>query len=313
MIVHFNSRLVPAHEAHVSVFDRGFLFGDGVYEGLRSTVAPDGSPRVIGLDLHVERLHAGLREARIGGFDASRLGPLTLELLEANALTEAFIYWQITRGTPPGDAGPARPRVPRGTLPPTVVGFATPVTPVAQCLAPELRRVALCTDTRWTRGHLKSISLLGGVLAALEADERGADDAIMERGGLVTEGTATNVFLLSRGRLVTPSLESAPMLAGVTRAMILRADPSIEQRPVRVEELRGAQEVMIVGTKTMVASVVSIDGRPVGTIPAGPSAPAPGAMRLLETLRRAIADDVREQARREAAPAPRPPLQGVRP
>lgn len=288
MLVHLNGKLVPAAQATVSVFDRGFLFGDGVYEGLRTTAGPGGGPVIIGKSLHDQRFAEGLREARID-FDAALIGPLTDALVRANNLVEAFVYWQVTRGTPAGDAGPNRPRVPKaGSVSPTVVGFAMPVTPVPQCVVPEVKRACVRPDTRWTRGHLKSISLLGGVLAAFEADERGADDAIMVRSGLVSEGTATNVVLSIGGALVTPSLESAPMLAGVTRALLLAADPSIVERPVSEAELRSADEVMLVGTKTMVASISHLDGQPVGH----GTHPGPAARALLATLVRAIAQDV---------------------
>lgn len=295
MLIHLNGQLVEASEARVSVFDRGFLFGDGVYEGLRTTADSGGRARVIGATLHNERLREGLAEARIRGFDAADMTPLTEELVKACGLVEAFVYWQITRGTPMGPAGPERPRVVKGDVTPTVVGFATPVASVRSCVIPDCRRVSLRPDTRWTRGHLKSISLLGGVLAALEADEAGNDDAIMERDGVVSEGTATNVFLSIGGRLVTPSLESAPMLAGVTRALLLEADASIEVRPVTVDELMRADEVMLVGTKSMVASVVAIDGKPVGGAAARGMKAGPEATKLLAALVRAIGHEVEQQ------------------
>lgn len=267
----------------MSVFDRGFLFGDGVYEGLRVTQG-----RVIGLRHHERRMRAGLDEARIRGFDPASLGPLTRELAEANRLEEAAVYWQVSRGVPPAGA-PLRARVPDPRSAPTVFGYAAPIKPVSAYTAPEVRRAALRPDTRWTRGHLKSVSLLGGVLAAIEADEAGCDDAIMHKDGLISEGTATNVFIASGGRLVTPSLDSLPMLAGVTRALILEEDPGIEVRPVTLDELRTADEVMLTGTYTMVSSISAVDGVPVGR-GAGPC-PGPMARRLLDLLLRAIARD----------------------
>lgn len=284
MQVHLNGKLIPHHQATVSIFDRGFLFGDGVYEGLRSSRGV-----VIGLARHVERMRNGLEEARIKGFDPASLGPLTEQLLAANNLSDAFIYWQVTRGCPLDDEGPARARTTRSQLTPTVLAFATPVAGMDDCRTPEVRRVATRPDTRWTRGHLKSISLLGGVLAAFEADEAGADDAILVRDGLVTEGTATNVFAVIGGRVVTPSLDSAPMLNGVTRAMILDAEPGFEQRPVTLEELQSAEEIMLVGTKTMVAGVSTLDGKPVGK---PGSAPGPRTRAMLETLVRQVNRDV---------------------
>lgn len=282
MLIHLNSQIVPRDCAVVSVFDRGFLFGDGVYEGLRTTRG-----RVIGLDRHVERMRAGLSEARIGGFDPASLGELTAELIRANGLSEAGVYWQVTRGTPP-DGAPPRARLPHPGTRPTVMGFAVPMKAPEAYVSPEVRRLSLRPDTRWTRGHLKSIALLGGVLAAIEADELGADDAVMHKDGLVTEGTATNVFAVIGGKMVTPSLESAPMLAGVTRALILAEDPSIEVRPVTVEELRRADEVMLTGTYTMVSAGSTLDGVPIGK----GSVPGDGARRLLSVLLRAIERDV---------------------
>lgn len=296
MLVHLNGQLVEHTRATVSIFDRGFLFGDGVYEGLRSTSNAQGEPVVIGLAHHAQRMRASLAEARITGFDTAALAPLTDELLRANNLVEAFIYWQVTRGTPPGDQGLARARVTKQNMAPTVVGFATAVPAVRDCKVPETRRVALRPDTRWSRGHLKSISLLGGVLAAFEADEQGDEDAIMVRDGLITEGTATNVFLYADNHYITPSLESAPMLAGVTRRLLLDECPGIEERPVTPAELFAAEEVMLVGTKTMVASVVAFDGRPVGAAPMRNLAPGPQSQRLLNLLVSAIERDVRSPA-----------------
>ncbi len=289
MLVHLNGQLLPHDKAHVSVFDRGFVFGDGVYEGIRTTARRDGSPGVIGLDLHVRRMGAGLEESRILGFDAAQLGRLTDALVRANGLVEANVYWQVTRGTPP--TAPWRARLPHPDARPTVFGFATPCKPVAEYTEPECRRVSIRPDTRWTRGHLKSISLHGGVLAAIEAHEQSSDDAILVRDGRVTEGVATNVFLASGDRLVTPALDSAPMLDGATRALILRDDPSIEVRPVSVDELHQADEVMLTGTYTMVSAVVSLDGRPIGR-GAGAGKAGPMSRQLLRTLVRAIEKDV---------------------
>lgn len=279
VIVHLNGRLIDQSHACVSVFDRGFLFGDGVYEGLRTTHGV-----VIGLDQHIDRMRQGLSETRIEGFDPLMLESIADELLSANGIQDAFVYLQVTRGVPAD--GAARSRVPARGNPPTVFAYCTPVAPVEACRVPEVRTVALRPDTRWTRGHVKAISLLGGVLAAIEAAEVGADDAIMHRDGLVTEGTATNVFAVLGGRVVTPPLACAPMLAGVTRRLLLSADPSIEERPIGTDELLRADEVMLVGTRTMVASVSRIDGR---RLPR----PAPGehARRLLSALCEAITGD----------------------
>ncbi|HYE03739.1 MAG TPA: aminotransferase class IV [Phycisphaerales bacterium] len=294
MIIHLNGRLVPHAEARISPFDRGLLFGEGIYEGLRS-FGVEGRAHVFAEAWHWSRLREGLAAARIG-FDPGRLSDATRELLEASGLADAFVYWQITRGAPaPGQ--PCRSRVPRGPERPTVLGFATPQPALDSFALPAPRRVVTVPDRRWAHGHVKSISLMGNVLVALEAETRGVDDAILIRDGLVSEATATNVALVvpdGRGgaQVVTPALDSAPILAGVTRAVLLaEPDLGVVERPVGASELERATEVMLLGTSTMVASVVEIDGRPVGD-----GRPGPHAARLLERLCQLIRSEARGRA-----------------
>jgi D-alanine transaminase len=293
VIVHLNGNLVPASEARVSVFDRGFVFGEGVYEGLRSFRG-----RVVAMGRHIERMRNGLRECRID-WDPAALAPLTGALLAGNSMPNAFIYWQVTRGAPgPGQA--VRTRIPSGPETPTVFGYCTPQPPIEAYSEPPTVTAVTRPDTRWRRGHLKSISLLGNVLAAIEAKEAGAQDAILVRDGLVTEGTATNVILAlprpdGSAELATPSLESVSILAGVTRGLELDFGPGIVSRPVRAEDLKRATEIMLVGSTSMVTSVVSLDGRPVGD-----GRPGPQAHRLLAALlgviRRELALDTPAQS-----------------
>ncbi len=280
MLVSLNGQLVPAERAQVSAFDRGFIFGDGVYEGLRAVrLAPDAPGHVIGMNRHIRRLAEGLAACRID-WDAKQLEPLTRELLAANNLADAFIYWQITRGTPPIiDGRPVRSRVPVAGVPlkPTVFGYCLPHAGLEKDEAhgPALKRITLRPDERWHLGHIKSISLLGNIIASMAgaagagSDHGPVDETLLVRDGFITEGTHCNVALvLSRGsgaEVVTPSLDSAPILNGITRQIILDLDPSIVQRPVRVEELAQAREIMLWGTTTMVSCVTHVDGKPVGT------------------------------------------------
>ena len=284
MLVYLNGQLVPDDQARVSVFDRGFLFGDGIYEGLRATRG-----HIIGLDRHINRLRAGLEETRIVGFDPEALRSIANSLIDAIGIDSAFIYLQVTRGAPTD--GAARARVPDASTPPTVFAFLTPLEPIDELDVPAPKHAALRPDTRWTRGHVKSISLLGGVLAALEAHDAGADDAIMHRDGFITEGTATNVIALIDNQFVTPSLKSAPMLSGVTRALLLEAAPQIIERPLTVEELTSASEIVLIGTRTMVAPVTQLDGQPVGD-----GAPGPMARELHAALIQQIMNEAREAA-----------------
>ncbi len=288
MLVHLNSQLLPVDQARISPLDRGFLFGDGIYEGLR---AFDG--RVVAMDLHIKRMQAGLNTARIP-WDAARLAPITEQLLAANNLKDAFIYWQVSRGCPaPGQ--PIRTRLLKGQITPTVFGYAVATPPLKTYEPPNpppSKTMAIVQDTRWLRGQMKSISLLGSVLAAIEADETGADDAVLVRDGLVAETTSANVVLAvpradGTTELVTPSLESVPILAGVTRDVLIEAAPRhglpITQRAVYLEELRSATEIMALGTLTMVTSVTKLDGKPVGA-----GSPGPLARKLMDVMLKAI-------------------------
>jgi len=284
MIVHLNGQLVSANDAQISVFDRGFLFGDGIYEGLRATRG-----HIISLDRHIRRMRAGLDETRITGFEPESLGQLSVDLLAANDLDSAFLYWQVTRGTP--EDGHARPRIPTPGTQPTVLGFATSMPSLDECTEPEVRSAVVLPDVRWHLGHIKSISLLGNVLSAIEADEAGAQDAILHRNGVVTEATATNVIAVIDGVIITPALQSASFLHGVTRNVLLESDPSIREEVLSVDQLSRADEIILVGTRTLVGSVIALDGKQVGA-----GVPGPQARRLLSLLRQRVAAQAQEAA-----------------
>ncbi|MBA4119094.1 MAG: hypothetical protein C0513_00060 [Isosphaera sp.] len=307
MLVHLNGELVEHSRAAVSPFDRGFLFGDALYEGLRAfghpSDPPDAPPRIIGLGLHAERLARGLAACGLD-WDPALLGPLTGALLAANALRDAFVYWQVSRGTPDLSRGPARARVPAAALRPTVFGYATPLPPIdfSPAAAPPVKAAATAPDTRWSLGSIKSTSLLANVLAAIDAHHRHrADEAILLRptpgGALVSEGTHTNVILahadpagpndaadpLDARALSTPDLTAAPALEGVTLRLLHQAEPRLRARPVHAHELHSAREIILIGTTTMVTSVGVIDGRAV------PEAPGPVARALRRRLLSLIA------------------------
>jgi D-alanine transaminase len=294
VLVHLNGQLLPADQARLSPFDRGFLFGDGIYEGLRACTPPAGSPRVIALQGHIDRMNQGLALAGIP-WDAAQLAPLTSQLLHACNLQDAFVYWQVTRGTPDLSRGPSRSRVPGSPLTPTVFGYASPVPPINwHDPTPALKRASLQPDLRWLRGTLKSTSLLGNVLAALDAHHHHrADEALLIRDvaarKLLTEGTYTNALLVTPdAALVTPALPTddgpfAPLLAGVTRRLLLAIEPTIVERPVDAHELDHAREIILIGTTTMITAVTHLDDRVLS------AAPGPTARRLMTALVNAIA------------------------
>jgi D-alanine transaminase len=270
MLVHLNGKILPASEARVSVFDRGFIFGDGVYEGIRAF-----GGWVRNVEDHAERMRLGLREARIE-WDPGALGRLCVELLGANELNDGFLYWQITRGAP-GPNDPVRARLPSPGMRPTVFGYCVPLPGVDELLEPTRCSGATVPDVRWEKGHVKAISLIANVMAAMEADRSGGDEAVLVRDGRVSESCATNVFAVvpdgAGGReIVTPPVGETPILAGVTRKILLSLMPEIRVRSIEAEELREAEEIFLTGTITTIKSVVRLDGRPVGTGRPGPVA-----------------------------------------
>jgi D-alanine transaminase len=305
MLVHLNGQLLPHDRAAVSVFDRGFLLGDGVFEGLRAYTPPPSSSRapgaIIAMPRHVRRMQAGLDAVAID-WDAAQLPRLTAELLAANRLADAFVYWQITRGTPDLAPGPVRSRVPVPNTPPTVFGYASPIAPINFAdPTPAAKRAITAADRRWLLGHVKSISLLGNLLASIDAAAASADEAIFIRDAdarqLVTEGTYTNVMIARRKPgsspsadpldaydLATPDLESAPLLDGVTRQLLLALEPRLKARPVTRDELLAADEVLLLGTTTMVTTITHLDGKPVAD-----ARPGPVAQALMRMLTNAIA------------------------
>jgi D-alanine transaminase len=293
--VHLNGHILPLDEARISPLDRGFLFGDGLYEGLRAF-----GGKLVGMALHEKRLQAGLDEARIP-WDATRLTGLSHELLEANRLRDAFVYWQISRGVPaPGQ--PVRARVLSGPVTPTVFGYVVPTPPLSSYPPVPAKRASRVRDTRWLRGHVKSIALMGSCLAAMDAAHEGNDDALMIRDAtldhppLLAEATSANAMVVlerSGGggpgvgggggviEIATPDLVSTSILAGVTRDLMIEAAARglggwkhgpISERPVTAAELDKAREVVICGTLSMVTAITHLDGRPVGTGEAGPVA-----------------------------------------
>ncbi|MDX1997851.1 MAG: aminotransferase class IV [Thermoanaerobaculia bacterium] len=243
--------LSPRDEARISPFDRGFLFGDGLYEGMKVL-----SGRPLFLDRHLERLAYGLEALRIP-LDLGALADRLHRLIAANGTDAGFLYLQITRG-----AATERRHLPPPGLRPTVFAFVERRGFPLPAGAPQ--RAMTLADFRWRRADLKGTSLLGTTLGKLAAARSGADEVIWrgERGRLL-EGGNTNVFVRSaRG------LETAPLghrlLPGVTRGLVLdfahRRGLPIVLRAPRLAERSGWLEVFVTGTVTGVQAVVELDG-----------------------------------------------------
>ena len=290
MRVWLDGRVVAAHEARVSVFDRGFLFGDGVYELVRFF-----GGRPVGMDLHVARLERSLELAQIRGFDAQSFPAICSTLMRDAGLSNASVYLQVTRG-----AAPTRTHLPPPGLAPTVFAYAIPCAGIEELGTLHRCAAGLVPDRRWDMCEIKTVALMGNILGMLDAHARGGEEAIFHRDGLVSEGASTNVFLVQDGCVVTPPVESdPPMLHGVMRARMIEAcvDAGIRctVRPIPVDEMRSAEEILLTASKRMLSSVESLDGAAVrGARSASALAP-----RLLAALRARVS--------RECAPVSSPP------
>jgi D-alanine transaminase len=268
VLVYLNGEYLPAERALVPAGDRGFLFGDGVYEVTR---AIDG--RLFAADRHMLRLARGLRVLAIDVAPAEQEALLEVSerLLAENGLAEreAAVYVQITRGA----ALRTHHFPPAGTRP-TVYAFAWRLTPIPELRA-EGARVVTHPDLRWARCDLKTVNLLPNVLAKQKAHEAGAFEAVLVRDGAITEGSHTSIFGVVDGELRTYPL-THHILPSITREIVLElaAEAGIEvrQQPIRVEELAHLSEMFLTSTTADVLPIVSVDGRPVGTGRPGPVA-----------------------------------------
>jgi len=258
--------------ARLSPDDRGFLFGDGVYEVVRFY-----GGRPFALDAHVARLGRSLRALRIEGFEATAFAEIARRLAQENGLADGTRYLQVTRG-----AAPRRHAFPAPGTPPTVYACTYPLSAAPERWARGVG-VHLVPDERWARCDVKSTALLANVLANQAAQEAGAEEAVFVRDGLVTEGSHTNVAAVFGGRVVTHP-EGPRILSGVTRAVVLRLCAElgvpVEERPVPAADLARADEVLLTSTTSEVLPVVAADGRPVGA-----GAPGPVTRALLDAFR----------------------------
>ncbi len=254
--------IVPAREARISPFDRGFLFGDGVYEMVRVF---DRVP--LSIQAHQERLATSLSEIGISGFDARRYSSIVDRLLIAEDLRDACVYLQITRG-----CEIPRRHVPMTALTPTVFAYAVPSPSLADLEGPTVTTAILRPDDRWHRCDLKTIGLLPNVMAAALAVDAGSTEAILHRDGMISEGSHSNVLACIEGRLVTPKagpfrgILPGTMLALATESARAAGIP-LECRPLSASELLRADEVAITSSRRILHAISSIDGR---SLPGGP-------------------------------------------
>jgi D-alanine transaminase len=259
-IAYVNGRYVPHRDAYVHVEDRGYQFADGVYE-----VCEVKAGRLVDERRHLDRLERSLRELCIRApMSRGALGIVLRETVRRNRVRDGLIYLQITRGVAPRDH--AFP--PPGT-PPAVVATAHGLNSTHRQSAAE-RGIGVMTvpENRWPRVDIKSISLLPNVLAKQAAREAGAMEAwFVDGGGLVTEGSSSNAWIVTReGAVVTRPAEHG-ILRGITRAVVFEVVAgqglTLEERAFSIEEAYTAREAFITSATQVVMPVVRIDGRPV--------------------------------------------------
>ncbi len=268
--VFLNGEYLPESEAKVSIFDRGFLMADAVYE---VTSVLDG--KLLEYAGHSKRLERSLSELGMGKpKDFDNLLDIHRELVKRNDLKEGGVYLQISRGA--ADRDFVYPK----DAEPTLVLF-TQARPVIEVPAAKTgMKVISVEDQRWGRRDIKTVQLLFPSMAKMMAKAAGADDAWLVQDGFVTEGTSNNAYIVKDGKIITREL-SNDILHGITRASILRvareAQMEVVERKFTVEEAQNADEAFITSASAFAIPVVQMDGETVGS-----GAPGPVAGRLRE-------------------------------
>ena len=258
--VYLNGSYVPEHEAKVSVFDRGFMFGDAVYE-----VTAIIGGHLIDFAAHMARLRRSLQEmGMVDRFEEAELADIHARLVKLNAVTEGLVYVQISRGVQDRTF-----TYPDASTPCTWVIYTQEKAILDNAIAKRGLSVISLPDLRWQRSDIKTTQLLYACMAKEAARQQGADDAWLVRDGMVTEGSSNNAFILTdSGSVVTRELSSA-LLPGITRssmlALIQDSGFRIEERAFSLEEAKQAVEAFITSSTTLVYPVISVDGHPIGT------------------------------------------------
>jgi len=264
--VYVNGDFVAAENAAISIFDRGFLFADGVYE---VTAVLGG--RMIDFAPHVQRLRASMAKLEMSlDMDDAAIEAFHHGLIERNGLENGVVYMQVTRGVAerdfayPDDAAP------------TVIAFTQPRDYLGDRNAEHGVSVITTPDLRWVRRDIKSIALLPQAMGKQEAKKRGAFEAWMVEDGLVTEGTSSSAFIVTNEGVIVTRALSREILPGLTRSRLLGLIEEemlpVDQRPFSVEEALAAREAFLTSASSFVMPVVRIDGESVGDGRPGPVA-----------------------------------------
>ncbi len=258
--VYLNGEFLPMAESQISTQDRGFLFGDGVYE-----VIPVYRGKLFYFEEHLQRLKNSLQATGILNPHTDREWLNILqELVRRHQWQDQFLYLQVTRGVQM-----QRDHLPVDCLTPTVYAYTNPLKPIADSIIQHGIKVVTLDDIRWLRCDIKAITLLPNVMMKLAAKQQGADDAILiARDGTVAEGTASNVFIVKGNELITPP-NSEKILPGITRMVL---ESLADQHHIRLLEkqisqqgLESADEIWLSSSTKEALPVCQINGKPVGS------------------------------------------------
>ena len=265
MSVYLNGQFLPLGEAKVSVLDRGFVFGDGVYE-----LVPVYSKKPFRLEEHLRRLQGSLDGVRLANpHGIAEWRELILKLVALQDFSDQSLYIQVTRGVAPRDHA-----FPKGVAP-TVFMFAQPL--VTSTPAQKTAGVCAVTavDNRWLRCNIKAISLLANILLRQHATDVDCAETVMLRDGFLTEGAASNLFVVKDGVLMAPP-PSNLMLTGITYDVVLELAAANgiphELRAISEAEVRNADELWMTSSTKEIMSIVKLDGAPIGAGMPGPLA-----------------------------------------
>ena len=280
-IVYINGDYLPQEQAMVNVFDRGFIFGDGVYE-----VVPVIEGRLVDKQYFLERLQRSLAELQLGWpVGSSEYVAVLEELINRNKLVQGVVYSQVTRGV--ADREFAFPP----NTPTTLMAFTSEMNILDNPLAQTGIAVTTFEDIRWKRRDIKSINLLAQCLAKQDAVSKGAKESWMTEDGFVTEGASSSAFIVNNDKLITRPLSNS-ILPGIRRRTLLeladRAGIEVEERPFTVAEALDADEAFISSATTVVLGVVSIDGKAVAD-----GKPGPVTLKLRELYRAQLLQEAR--------------------
>ena len=263
MTVFLNGQFMPMEEAKVPVLDRGFIFGDGIYE-----LVPAYSRAPFRLEGHLARMERSLSEVKIANpYTRAEWAGIIAQMIEKQPFDDQAVYWQVTRGVAKRDHS-----FPKGVAP-TVFMMSNPLVNPSKDVIENGAKAVSAQDFRWHRCDLKTISLIGNCMLRQLSFEEGAIETLLLRDGKLTEASASNAYIVKNGVIATPPKDNL-ILPGITLDVVFdiveRGKLPMEVREITEAELRGADEVWVTSSSKEVVAIVDLDAKPVGNGRPGP-------------------------------------------